>query len=274
MNMYRIKALLASVLVVAGICSVVSATASAEVNGPWWKHLNGLSEQVKFPENEERQLKTKNEGNFKLRIIFLGEKVVIECTAVKGSGWLWNGLHQGEDEAEELNFENCITNSPGLGECKVEIAPLKNIYSELMWKYRGEKKEREEAPKGTQQKIYDAFGVAANSEGKFVLTTITTLKPCAVAEKFPLTAAGTEQVFVDQHKVNHTIKWFTAALVEPQNEDKQKGFLKWTVPNQRKLHHQEKEVIAKLEFGGQPAELEGKLAVELNNSEVFGAFNE
>jgi hypothetical protein len=272
--MSRIRVVFFSLLAVFAASSVVSASASAEVNGPWWKHLNGLSEQVKFPENEERQLKVKNEGNFKLRGTLLGEKVLIECTAVKGNGWLWNGLHQGEDESEEVKFENCISKTLSLGECNVVVAPLVHAYSELMWKYRGVKPELTEAPKTTQQKIYDPFGVEANKEGKYVFTTVTTLKPCAIVETFPVTAAGSPAEFVDQHGVTHQIKWGTAPLVEPQNEDKQKGSLTWTIPNQRKLHHQEKEVIAKLEFAGLPAELEGKLAVELNNSEVFGAFNE
>jgi hypothetical protein len=269
--MSRIKVLFLSLLAVFAVSSVASATASAELNGPWWKHLNAKLEQVKFHENEEQALKVKNVANFKLVGTLLGEKVLIECTAVNGSGWLWNGLHQGEDEGTEVRFENCIVKTLTLGECKATVEPLKHVYSELMWKYRGEAKELKEAG---QQKIYDAFGIEANGAGKFIFTIITTVAPCPIVEKFPVTAAGTEQHFIDQHEVAHQIKWGTAPVVEPQNEDVTKGFLTWTIPNVTRLHHQEKEVIAKLEFGGRPAELEGKLAVELNNGEKFGAFNE
>jgi hypothetical protein len=270
--MYRVKILFLSLLAVFAASSVASATASAELNGPWWKHFNCCLEQVKFHENEEQALKVKNVANFKLVGTLLGEKVLIECTAVNGSGWLWNGLHQGEDEGTEVRFENCIAKTLVLKECKVTVEPLKHVYSELMWKYRGEAKELKEA--GGQQKIYDPFGIEANAEGKFIFTRITTVTPCAVIETFPVTAAGTPATFFDQHEVAHQIKWGTAPVVEPQNEDVTQGFLTWTLPNVTRLHHQEKEVIAKLEFGGKPAELEGKLAVELNNGEKFGAFNE
>jgi hypothetical protein len=269
--MHRTKVLLVILLVVTVISSVASATASAELNGPWWKHFNGSLGQVKFIENKEQQLKARNVGNFKLRVTLLGEKAPIECTAVNGSGWLWNGLHQGEDEGTEVRFENCIIKAPTIKECKVEVEPLKHIYSELMWKYQGNK---EELTKVGQQKIYAPLGIEANEAGRFVLTIITIVAPCAIVERFPLTVAGTEQHFVDQHKIQHQIKWGTAPLVESQSEDLTKGFLTWTIPNVTRLHHQEKEVIAKLEFGGKPAELEGKLAVELNNGEKFGAFNE
>lgn len=272
--MNRIRLLFLSLLAVFAVSSVVSASASAEVNGPWWKHFNALKEQVKFPENEEQQLKVKNAGSFKLKGKISSSAVTIECTTASGNGWLWNGLHQGEDEGVEVRFENCTGEGTLLGKCIVEVEPLKHSYSELMWKYRGEKKELEEAPKTTQQKIYDAFGVEANKEGNFVFTVITTTSPCTVINKFPVQAAGSPAEFVDQHGVKHQIKWGSAPVVEPQNEDVTKGSLTWTLPNQRKLHHQEKEVVAKLEFAQQPAELEGKLAVELNNGEMFGAFNE
>ncbi len=273
--MSRIKVLIVSLLALCAVGSVAAATASAELQGPWWRHpeAKGSQKQVKWPENEEQAIKATNAGlgNFKLRGKLIGEKVLIECTTVTGKGWLWNGLHQGENEGEPVNFTGCTAASVLIGKCVAEVEPV-HAYSELMWKYRGESKELKEA--GGQQKIYDAFGVAENKAGKFIFTLIKIPAPCAVTGEFPVEAAGTEQTFLDQHQGEHKIRWGTAPLVEPQNQDAKQGFLNWIIPNQTKLHHQEKEVIAKLEFGGAPAELEGKLAVELNSEEPFGAYNE
>jgi hypothetical protein len=269
--MSRIRILFISLFAVSAVSLVASAAASAFLTGPWWRHNNGSGEQVKYPLNEERQLKAKNEGNFTLVGKLLGTKVVIECSKATAKGWLWNGSLQGEDEGEEVKFESCILKNATTGECTVTVKPLKNAYSELMWKYRGEKKELEEVG---QQKIYDPFGVKANEAGKFEFTSITTVAPCPVIETFPVEAVGTKQAFFDQHGVEHEIKWGSAPLVEPQNRDSTKGSLTWTMPNQTKLHHQEKEVVAKLEFAANPAELAGKLVIELNNGEEFGAFNQ
>jgi hypothetical protein len=269
--MLRIRAILLGLLAMLAVSAVASATASAELQGPWWRHIEN-SQQAKYALNAEQQLKAKNEGNFKLRSKIAGEKALIECLKVTSKGWLWDGLHQGENEAEEVKFTECTAKTP-IVTCTegVTVGAVKNAYSELMWKYRGAPGELTEVG---QQKIYDAFGVAENTEHKFIYNVITLAAPCPIHETFPVVASGTKQVFQDQHQVEHEITWGTAALVEPQNEDQTKGFLTWTIPNQTKLHHQGKEVIATLKLGEQPAELEGKLAVELNNGERFGAFNE
>jgi hypothetical protein len=272
--MHRLKVLIVSLLAVFAVSSVVVATASAAVAGPWWKHIEN-SKQVKFVENKEQPLKATNAGlgNFKLKskTVLLGT-VLIECKKVTSTGNLWNGAFQGEDESVVV-FEECEAKSSLTGVCKGVTVESSKVYSELMWKYRGETKELKEA--GGQQKIYDAFAPTEEpKEGKARFTTITLPAGCTGAGNYTVTAVGTEATFVDQFLGKHLIVWGTAAQVEPQNEDATKGFLTWNIPNVTKLHHQEKEVVAKLQFAGQPAELEGKLAVELNNGEKFGAFNE
>jgi hypothetical protein len=272
--MYRMKVMLVSLLAVFAVSSVVVSTASAALTGPWWKHIEN-SKQVKFVENKEQPLKASNAGlgNFKLKskTVLLGT-VLIECQKATSTGFLWNGALQGEDESLVI-FEECEAKGSLTGVCKGVIVENSKVYSELMWKYRGEAKELTEA--GGQQKIFDAFApTEPPTEGKAKFTTITLPAGCTGAGNYIVTAVGTEATFVDQKPTSHQIVWGTAAQVEPQNEDVTKGFLTWNTPNVTKLHHQEKEIVAKLQFAGQPAELEGKLAVELNNSEVFGAFNQ
>jgi hypothetical protein len=270
---HRPKVLIVSLLAVFAVSSVVVATASAALTGPWWKHIEN-SKQVKFVENKEQPLKATNAGlgNFKLKskTVAFGS-IVIECQEATSKGNLWNGALQGEDEAI-LAFEKCEAKGSLTGVCKGVTIENSKVHSELMWKYRGETKELKEA--GGQQKIYDAFApTEAPKEGKAALTTITFPTGCTLAGSYIITAVGTEATFIDQFLEKHLVVWGTAAQVEPQNEDVTKGFLTWNSPNVTKLHHQEKEVVAKLQFAGQPAELEGKLAIELNNGEKFGAFN-
>jgi hypothetical protein len=272
--MHRLKVLIVSLLAVFAVSSVVVATASAALTGPWWKHIEN-SNQVKYLENKEQPLKATNAGlgNFKLKskTALLGA-VLIECQKATTKGNLWNGALQGEDESIVV-FEECEAKGSLTGVCKGVTIENSKVYSELMWKYRGEAKELKEV--GGQQKIFDAFAPTEEpKEGKAKLTTITLPAGCTLAGEYILTAAGSEATFIDQFLGKHLIVWVTAAQVEPQNVDVTKGFLTWNTPNVTKLHHQEKEVVAKLQFAGQPAELEGKLAIELNNGEKFGAFNE
>lgn len=272
--MSRIRVLFLSLLAVFAVSSVVVATASGALTGPWWKHIEN-SNQVKYVENKEQPLKATNAGlgNFKLKskTVLLGT-VLIECQKATSKGFLWNGAFQGEDESV-VAFEECESKGSLTGVCKGVTVESSKVYSELMWKYRGETKELKEA--GGQQKIFDVFAPTAEpKEGKAIFTTITLPAGCTGAGPYTVTANGSEATFVDQLLGKHLIVWGTAAQVEPQNEDVTKGFLTWNIPNVMKLHHQEKEVLAKLQFAGSPAELEGKLAVELNNGEKFGAFNE
>jgi hypothetical protein len=275
-KMPRLRILLLGLLAMLAMSAVSSATASAtELQGPWWRHPES-SKQVKWPENEEHAITASNTGLGNFRLVSKGNAVLgnvtIECKKVTSTGNIWNGLHQGEDNANAL-FEECESIGTVSGKCpNVKVGEVK-AYSELMWKYRGEAKELKEPG---QQKIYDVFAPTTEPKGgKAPYTVITFPEGCVGhGTLFEVTATGSEATFIDQHQEPHPIVWGTAALVEPQNADVTKGFLHWIIPNVTKLHHQEKEVVAKLEFGGKPAELEGTLAVELTAGGMFGAYNE
>jgi len=277
--MSRTKILLLGLLAMLTVSAVPSATASAaELQGPWWRHpeSKGSQKQVKWPENEEHATKASNEGQGNFRLFSKGNPVLgnitIECKKVTSAGDIWDGLHQGEASTRIL-FEECSSSGTISGKCpKVTIGETIS-YSELVWKYRGESKELKEVG---QQKIYDVFAPTDEPKGgKAVYTTLSVPEGCiGHGTLFEVAAVGSEATFVDQDQDAHPVVWGMAAVVEPQNEDVTKGFLHWTSPNVTKLHHQEKEVVAKLEFAGHPAELEGTVAVELNSGEKSGAFDE
>jgi hypothetical protein len=274
--MSRMKALLLGLMAVMALSSVVSATASAELNGPWWKQEEGGA-QFKLPQNKERQVKSINQTPFELRSNILGIKIIIKCNSVLDTGTIWNGLHQGEDETE-AKFTQCSFAEPAKcneANTKIEVLPVR-AYTELMWKYAGQKGNEKELHEIGQQKIFDVFApTEAPTAGKAIYTKIEIENAGAACKgKFPVSATGTEQKFIDQNQVEHNIVWGTAAEVTPQNADLQVGTLKWTYPNVKTLHHQEKEVTAKLEFGAQPAELQGIIKVQENSMVPFGAWNE
>ena len=264
--MNRIRLLFLSLLAVFAVGSVTAATASAELQGPWWKQVKG-GKQIKLELNKEQPTKSINEGAFTLKSKLLSLKSVIKCETAEDTGFIWNGLHQGEDESL-VKFSKCVMVEP----CKevVEVEPTK-VFTELMWKYRGETKELKEVG---QQKIYDVFAPSTEpKEGKALFTIIRVPAGTCVGE-FPVNAVGTPAIFIDQHGVEHKIVWGTAALVEPQNEDAVAVHLNWIDPNVTKLHHQEKAIEAKLALGPEPAELQGRIKLEENTAEPFGAFNE
>jgi hypothetical protein len=276
--MSRTKVMLLSLLAITVLGSVASTTASAVLQGPWWRHPEALGsqKQVKWPMNEEHPIISENEGAFVLKGELLLMKVTIECQKVENKGNIWNGAHQGEDQAE-VAFSECSLTSP-IKCANVEVSKPK-VYTELMWKYRGETKELTEA--GGQQKIFDVFAPtevpkkneAGEWRSKFVTITIpAACKP--FGGEYNVEAAGTKTTFVDQFQEPHEIVWGTAAQVEPQNEDVRTAFLKWSLPNVTKLHHQETEIIAKLMFGNKPAELQGRIKIKLVSEEPFGAYNE
>lgn len=272
--MQRMKIMLLGVLAMLALSSVVSATASAELQGgPWFRHPEA-GKQVKWPMNEEKEIKGVNQGGFILKSA-IGEKtktpITLECKEAKITGNIWNGLHQGEDESE-VKFTSCtVISSPCAGEA-VTVEPAK-VFSELMWNHAKESKELKEVG---QQKIYDAFAptVEPNAEGKASFTTIKIPAKCVLGGSVKVEAEGSLAKFIDQHQVEHKIVWGTAAETAPQNQDASVGYLIWRTPNETKLHHQEKEVEAKLFLGTNAAELEGYLKVERNVAEEFGVYNE
>ncbi len=265
--------MLVSLLGVMALGSVAATMASAQTQGPWWRHREaaGSQKQIKWPMNEEKEVKGINEGVFQLKGRLAGLVSTITCSKVESAGNVWNGLRQGEDENETKFTECAIAEPAACAAATVKVEPVK-AFSELMWKYRGESKELEEH--GGQQKIYDVFAPTSEpKEGKAIYTNIT-LGGTLCAGTFAVKAAGTTATFVDQHQVEHNIVWGTAALVTPQNADAASGHLVWADPNLLKLHHQATAIEAKLEFGNQPAELQGIIKVERSVPEEFGAFDE
>jgi hypothetical protein len=241
---------------------------------PVWMDLVA-GENTIYPQNKEHQLKVKNEGSFKLKSkTALFGNILIECAKATGSGNLWDGVNYGEDNAVFI-FAECEAKSSTAGTCKgVEVSSAK-AYSELTWKYAGKSEELEELAGTPQQKIYDAFAPTAEpKEGKAVLLAIILPKSCTAAGEFSVTAGGTETTFVDQEGKSHSVVWGTAGLVEPQNENVVKNSINWAAPNVTILHQQDAQIKTTLDFAGSPAELEGKLAVELNNGEKFGSLYE
>jgi hypothetical protein len=266
--MSRMKAILLALLAILAVSSVASATASAALQGgPWYRHPFGGS-QVKWPMNEEQQIKGRNQGSFILKSTVAMVAVTLECKQANIAGNIWNGLRQGEGESE-VKFSSCVMVTPCTGEA-VTVEPSK-VYSELMWSHAVEAKELEEVG---QQKIYSTFApTAAPVAGKAKFTTIKIPVKCIAGGTFNVEAAGKEAVFVNQHQESKAVVWGTAAETAPQNQDATAGYLIWRTPNETKLHHQGGEVEAKLKLGPEPAELQGYLKIERNILEEFGVFD-
>jgi hypothetical protein len=280
--MQRMKIMLLGLLAVMALSSVAASTASAALQGgPWWRHpeTKGSQKQVKWPMNEEKEIKSENEGSFILKGKLLGEKAILECRKVTNSGNIWNGAFQGEDEATVL-FEECsIVEPKGCAGQAIIISPA-NVYTELQWKYGGNQNEIKEVG---QQKIFDVFAPQEapkqneKNEARAIYVTIKIPTTCLGGLTANVEAAGTTALFTDAHQTTHKIIWGTAAQVEPQNQDATTGFLTWKLPNPTEFHHQETQTKAKLIFAGTPAELEGKIKVERSGvgaPEEFGAYNE
>jgi hypothetical protein len=235
-----------------------------------WAHLVG-GQSTLWPENETHEIKAENEGVFTLKGKISGSAVVFKCESAKAKGNIWDGSFQGEDLAK-IEFGNCtISKAITCIGAKIEITPAE-VYSELQWKYAGNTNELKEVG---QQKIYDVLApTAVPVEGKQTLDKVTIKKEACetINGEFPIEAVGTPATFVDQSGVGHKIIWGTAPLVEPQNTGETTNHLTWASPNITQLHHQGTQTKARLLFGGVQAELEGKLKVELNSAEAFGAF--
>lgn len=270
--MSRMKVLLLSLLAVFAVGSVVSATASAQLQGPWWMKREGVK-QVKIEQKKELQIKSSRIGAFPFKIVSaVGGGTEISCTNVENKGWLWNGAHQGQNK-ETLSFSGCIDRHTGCPERVATLSQAK-VVSELMWKYRGEKKELEEQGK---QEIYDVFAprspIVEFEPGRFRSTfsrvTVPAGVPCGM-EEFDISAEGTKTTWEDQPilKSEHEkipVVWGTAARVEPENLDQKIVALNWIRPNVKWLHHKEVEVSAILQFvgvGAEEAEIEGKLGLQ------------
>ncbi len=269
--MYRIKVLFVSLLAVFAVSSVVAASASAALEGPWYKQVKG-GKQIKLELNKEQPIKSENEGSFTLRGKLSSSAVVIKCETAKSTGNIWNGLLQGEDNAT-VEFGTCtIAKAIACVGAKVEVVPSK-VFSELQWKYAGNTNELKEVG---QQKIYNVFAPTEEPiTGRPIFTKVNILKAnCeTINGEFPVEAAGTPATFVDQNGTSHKIVWGTAAVTTPQNTDAVINRLTWASPNVTELHHQGTQTKAKLLFGGSAAELEGTLKVELNAGEEFGVSN-
>lgn len=273
--MFRFKVLLLSLLAVMAVGSVASTVASAALEGPWWRHPEG-GKQVKWKLNEEHEVKSINEGGFQLKSIIAGSPATIQCNSAKDKGNIWNGLHQGEDNTE-VTWGECSLLEP----CKVTGVTVgeTKAFTELMWKYRGEAKELTEVG---QQKIYDTFAPTGTPEevgagkGEFQAPFTKINIPVGTVCTGTLTvfARGPRTTFIDQNNEEHAIVWGTAALVEPQNADATAGHLTWLDPNIKELHHQATVIKPRLFLGTNPAELQGKIKVELTAGGEFGAFNE
>jgi hypothetical protein len=289
-SMFKIRAGLLSLLIVLAIGAIAASSASAVVQGPWWEKLEG-GKQVKIEAKNHLQIKSRNEQGkvFILKSKALGLRIVLECRRVTNKGSVWSGPHTGRDEAK-VEWNECFVAAqsqlcPGF---PIEVAAT-NVLTELMWKYEGNQKELSEA--GGGQKIYDVFApnevieeVTINGQ-KVLRSKFTTIKiptesggkKCAAAGEFPVYAQGKRyQHWEDQKQppAVHEVIWGTAALVEPQNEDKQVVKLVWTDPNVTKLHVQESPEEARLEFGVEPAELQGTIVTEAEEGLTeFGAWN-
>jgi hypothetical protein len=281
--MHKVKVLFLSLLAVLAIGSLTAATASAAVQGPWWLKQEG-GKQVKIEPATHLQVKSINEGAFKLKSTIIGIAVTIECRKVLDKGFLWNDLHQGADEST-VKFTECFMVTP-CAAFPVIVSEV-SVFSELMWKYRGIAKELTEA--GGQQKIYNVFGPEIAPEefekGKgsfrapFTELKIPTEfegKKCPEGGPFTVYAVGSiVKNWLDQKGLAHEVIWGTAAEVTPQNEDAKVVRMKWVLPNVKKLHVEEHEQIAELRLGVNPAELEGTIKLEGETEMAeFGAWNE
>jgi hypothetical protein len=265
--MYKVRILFLSLLAVMAVSSVVSSSASAVLQGPWWMKSSG-AKQVKIEPKEELQIKSINEGTFTLKSRALLMNVTLECKTVENKGFIWNGPHQGRDEAE-VKFSKCFMVAP----CATHpfTVSVAKVVTELMWKYAGVSKELTEA--GGQQKVHDVFAPKEPPEefepGKFRQRFVTITIPaeaegkkCVINGEFPVYAVGSRAIWEDQGQKPREVIWGTAAQVEPQNKDARVVRLKWKFPNVKKLHVEEVPEEAKLQLGVEPAELEGTIKLE------------
>jgi hypothetical protein len=288
--MPRLRTIVVSLLAVLAVGSIAATTASAAIQGPWWQKKEG-AKQVKIEPNTHLQIKSKNEAGtvFLLKSKAVGFAVVIECRRVENKGFIWNGPHTGRDEAVVTWNECFVAASSAVCRGFPVTVETTHVRTELMWKYQGNSSELNEA--GGQQKIYDVFApeVEKSEEyepepgvhafrAKFTSITIPAefegIK-CAVANTYPVYAEGTRYLnWEDQKPASHEVIWGTAAQVEPQNADAKSGTLKWVFPNVKKLHVEGAEQVAKLQFGAEPAELQGTIKVEAEDGITeFGAWN-
>jgi hypothetical protein len=287
--MSRTKVLLLSLLAVCAVGSVASATALAELQGPWWLKVEG-GKQVKIEQEKELQVKSTRVGALPLRIVSPeAGNTVEECTVVENKGWLWNGPHQGQDKESIVFVGGCIDKWKGCAISRVASVSEAKVVSELMWKYRGEKKELGEVGK---QEIYNVLApnekIEEYEKGKFRSKLTTISVPAGgecPAETLDLYSVGTKTTWENQpilKKGEHEkieVVWGTAARVEPENLDRRVVTLNWLLPNVTWLHHKEVEVTAALQLtdpgGAAPAEVEGMLGLqeEFGNTE-FGAWKE
>lgn len=278
--MYRMRILLLSSLAVFALSSMISATASAELQGPWWMKLEG-GKQVKIEQKSELQIKSDNNLNQVLtpfNIISVGNKHV-ECQVVLNKGWLWNGeqAHQGLNE-ESIQFNICTFKEPGCVITRPVTLSQAKVRTELMWKYRGEKKELEEV--GTQT-IHDVFGPSEPPEkfvgglrARFLTVTVPAEGGCE-ARSIGLFATGTKTEWENQQHAKFETIWGTAPQVEPKNIDEKFVTLKWVRPNVKWLHHKGVEVNARLALGEEEAEIQGKIYLEEEfGLTLFGAWDE
>jgi hypothetical protein len=255
-----------SLLAVTVVSATTAATASAELNGPWWKH-RGKVPQEKLPTEMHFGVRIESNEFLKIHFKVLGEPVTVECKVrAESNAIVWNGLHQGQDSAQ-LVFENCKI--PGQT-CAVTVASVK-VFTELMWKYQ---KKLDELHTNKGQEIYDSFApLQTPKNGRALFLTIKIPAGCHPVGEFQVEAAGTEQLIENQGP-KQPVVWGTAGRTEPENVCARPLILKWTIPNQTSLHHKETPIEARLLHGGEPVELEGQLRVELTNGEELGAFNE
>jgi hypothetical protein len=247
-----------SVLATMALGAIASSTASAAVEGPWWKQRKEPKAEQKFLKNtlpaEEDKITNKNEGNFELSTKFLGSTITTVCELVESKGTIWNGENQGEDE-DEVTFTKCFLS--GTKGCVLTVTPVKAV-SEQMYKYESNKKELEEV--GTQ-KMFVVFGTKEGASFT-VLKFATTGCGLFTGQKAEIKPTGLKnEAWTNQKGEKFKVTWGTAAEVSRENECELKPKLKWVKANVKLLHHQGKEAKAELQFAGEPAELVGTIAI-------------
>jgi hypothetical protein len=253
---HSVERILLSLTALLVASAIVSASALAAVEAPYWR-VSG----VRLGAGKSKEITVTNVAGKETVIHgeIKGKKVEIRCKALNSKAGTIIGSNPKEDGKAEIrfnprecrlfvNFGEGFTEQKG---CKVADIESTELVGRL-W-YEGEKEEAGQKiaivfePKEAKSSLLATITITENKESK---------EPCEFANKYSL-----------EGKV--------AALVSPENSEATKG--KIIFPSPSIVHvwqPQTTETLTlSLKFGGSPATMQGEAETALVSKEEFGAFS-
>jgi hypothetical protein len=249
----KTKPALLAVLVVFVACAGISSTASAANLGPFW-HVNntqlgqGASRALTGKLTQPQSAALYGEiGTLKIKIV---------CEVLTGTGTIWNGTAQGENE-ETLSFSTCKAFEQGkttpLTGCKIKEPIVAEAHSSLWYHTR-------------------VNGTATERTNSIqVVFTPTQAKGNVFAE---ITISKCEETGFNISSAK--IEGDVAAVPIPENKEVEKGILFFPTEQQKHIWRPTSQQLVEsqqeLKFAGNEAKLQGEAEVELTTKEKFGVF--